>query len=361
MFYTLVVTAILKKTGKLPNYRSLERLKKSVKVYGDDIICPSEHVDAVSDYLESYGLRVNRRKSFSRSLFRESCGADYFNGYSVKPIYARMDLPARKSEWTPNHYMSWVSTANQFYRTGSWIVAQAIRDMVSSTIGKHIPITRDESRGLSYASYFQERNLRFNVATFSWEQSRIEYHPIKRKDLLNGTYGCYNLAFEGVSREGLTGDGLWPSTEAHYRWESMVALYESDDLDPTEVGRLDRLDPRTGRSLLPTSSMAAFPVNGEAEIADMGEGSPASETGLDDGFNRQPLRRSDSRGVANVSISNRKILQYSGKFLFRNAPGDGGSRDFDHTLDEVSRKLDFHSTVRRGAFTSKRRWITIVS
>lgn len=58
----------------------------AVFVFGDDIICPTEAAPYIIDALESFGLVVNRTKSFWRGAFRESCGVDAFNGVNVTPV-----------------------------------------------------------------------------------------------------------------------------------------------------------------------------------------------------------------------------------------------------------------------------------
>jgi hypothetical protein len=66
----------------------------SVFVFGDDIIVPSAAAEEVINDLESFGLVVNRRKSFYRGAFRESCGVDAFNGVNVSPIRWKLSLYA---------------------------------------------------------------------------------------------------------------------------------------------------------------------------------------------------------------------------------------------------------------------------
>lgn len=58
-------------------------------VYGDDILCPSQHVNAVVDILSTCGFLVNSEKSFWEGHFRESCGGDYFFGYDVRPLFIK--------------------------------------------------------------------------------------------------------------------------------------------------------------------------------------------------------------------------------------------------------------------------------
>jgi len=59
--------------------------KTLVRVFGDDIAYPTRSVDLLVEVLGYCGFSVNRRKSFTSGVFRESCGADYFNGVNVRP------------------------------------------------------------------------------------------------------------------------------------------------------------------------------------------------------------------------------------------------------------------------------------
>lgn len=67
-------------------------------VFGDDIIVPTECAKGVIYDLESFGLIVNKEKSFWRGAFRESCGVDAFNGFNVTPIRWKTTLDAEHLE-----------------------------------------------------------------------------------------------------------------------------------------------------------------------------------------------------------------------------------------------------------------------
>lgn len=66
--------------------------KRSVFVYGDDIICDTDVVDVVMNGLSLIGLVVNKQKSYVKGPFRESCGGDYFLGEDVTPIRLRKEV-----------------------------------------------------------------------------------------------------------------------------------------------------------------------------------------------------------------------------------------------------------------------------
>lgn len=59
--------------------------------YGDDMIFPTELASLLTRTLIFLGFKVNQEKTFGVGLFRESCGADYFDGHNVRPFYLRSE------------------------------------------------------------------------------------------------------------------------------------------------------------------------------------------------------------------------------------------------------------------------------
>jgi hypothetical protein len=60
-----------------------------VNAYGDDVLLPSVCFELFQEMMDFYGFRVNGKKSHHDSPFRESCGAHYYLGADVKPIYLK--------------------------------------------------------------------------------------------------------------------------------------------------------------------------------------------------------------------------------------------------------------------------------
>lgn len=73
--------AIIKLSMQPDDYR------ERVYVYGDDIILPTECIEAIFTYLPRFGMKLNMNKSFYRSKFRESCGIHAYNGVDITPVY----------------------------------------------------------------------------------------------------------------------------------------------------------------------------------------------------------------------------------------------------------------------------------
>lgn len=71
--------------------------KTDVHVYGDDVIIPVEAVDAFRRITELLGFSFNGKKSFSSTPFRESCGAHWYDGVCIKPIYFKDRLSTIES------------------------------------------------------------------------------------------------------------------------------------------------------------------------------------------------------------------------------------------------------------------------
>lgn len=62
---------------------------RDLHAFGDDTIYPVEMHGHVVRYSKVFGWKMNEEKSFSHGGFRESCGGDYFNGRSVRPVFCK--------------------------------------------------------------------------------------------------------------------------------------------------------------------------------------------------------------------------------------------------------------------------------
>lgn len=60
-----------------------------VRSYGDDITIERPAFELLHELLEFCGFTLNPQKSFASGIFRESCGADFFFGTNVRPIFQK--------------------------------------------------------------------------------------------------------------------------------------------------------------------------------------------------------------------------------------------------------------------------------
>lgn len=79
-------------------------------VYGDDIVVPTEQASEVISVLRHLGFRTNPDKTFLTGPFRESCGADYYDGTAVRPFFVKRHRNLSKTDIA--HLI------NGFYRIG---------------------------------------------------------------------------------------------------------------------------------------------------------------------------------------------------------------------------------------------------
>lgn len=64
-------------------------ISSSLRIYGDDIIVPVQYAEYVIEYLSECGFLPNRKKCSYKGLFRESCGAEWYDAFCVRPIRFR--------------------------------------------------------------------------------------------------------------------------------------------------------------------------------------------------------------------------------------------------------------------------------
>jgi len=67
------------------------------RVYGDDIICRQSVALLVIEILRSCGFRINVEKTHVHGPFRESCGANWYEGADVTPVYWRGRINSRSA------------------------------------------------------------------------------------------------------------------------------------------------------------------------------------------------------------------------------------------------------------------------
>jgi hypothetical protein len=150
VFATIAIAAILYKDGKRPSYRNVVRASRCVRVYGDDIIVQTSHSHAVVDWLHTFGLKVNTKKSFMEGNFRESCGVDAYMGVDVTPVYLRTrpDLPSAE----PDAIASLVSTSNQLWMRCLYSASAALRNEVELRLNRRLPLVPKNSSALGWHS-----------------------------------------------------------------------------------------------------------------------------------------------------------------------------------------------------------------
>jgi hypothetical protein len=183
-FYTICVMALLDEYDLPVTYSNCCSVGKYVRVYGDDIIVPSNSVMTVLSYLQKYHCKVNSHKSFWTGKFRESCGVDAYDGIPVKPVYIRRLLPENRRQ--ASELISIVSSANQFYRKGFWRTASVLFKRAESILGP-LPYVSSTCSALGRESFLGYRS----VSRWNDKLQRLEIRAwvpksISRTDSIEG-------------------------------------------------------------------------------------------------------------------------------------------------------------------------------
>lgn len=74
--------------------------RRTVRVFGDDIVCPKEDAPYVTKVLEACGLKVNYSKTCIETPIRESCGAYYYNSVDVRIVRFKNAQCGSVPAWT---------------------------------------------------------------------------------------------------------------------------------------------------------------------------------------------------------------------------------------------------------------------
>jgi hypothetical protein len=113
VFTTMIFLGIEESLNVTLTKKHIASFLGSVRVYGDDLIVPVDHVQTIVSKLEHFGAKVGTDKSFWTGKFRESCGKEYFNGVDISIVRVRQELPCTMADVTG--VISTVSLRNQLY------------------------------------------------------------------------------------------------------------------------------------------------------------------------------------------------------------------------------------------------------
>jgi hypothetical protein len=189
----------------------------AVFVFGDDIIVPSECAQIVIDALESFGLLVNRTKSFWRGAFRESCGVDAFNGVDVTPVRWKTTIDAEHPEGLQSLSDLAMRLRTAGYEEAAVSTYYTLRRRLASRYGKQLFLTNNCNHG--GIAEFSTNDVSVWRDAY-WHRDLQWYHsPVWRlKTVDNGVSVCdWNHILESVCSLERTGRSSVPSRSVSRR------------------------------------------------------------------------------------------------------------------------------------------------
>jgi len=165
VFTTLIFLGIQRSLNVTLTKKDISSFIGSVRVYGDDLIVPVDHVRTVVQTLELFGARVGLDKSFWTGKFRESCGREYFNGQDISIVRVRQALPDTTADGTG--VIATVALRNQLYN-GWYPSAVRYLDKLLEGMLKHFPTVAPDSPVLGRVSRLREYDCeRMHPSLFS--------------------------------------------------------------------------------------------------------------------------------------------------------------------------------------------------
>jgi hypothetical protein len=144
VFTTLIFLGIERELCRPLTHKDLPDFYGKVRVFGDDIVVPTDYVRSVVSTLQDFGLVVNESKSFWTGKFRESCGKEYYDGHDVSIVKARRVLPTLRKH-VPE-IVSAVSLCNQLDAACLWETAEHLAGHLKRFIP--LPDVLPDSQGL---------------------------------------------------------------------------------------------------------------------------------------------------------------------------------------------------------------------
>jgi len=182
------------------------RIKGECCVFGDDCIFPTEAYDPVQQIFGCVGLKINVNKTFSKGLFRESCGLDSYRGVLVSP------LRLKEVDTSYLGLIALCDLAKRLRLSGYEATAAHLYDEVRkySTVSVHSTNDPYCSGLIEYKTYSNigeclcQRTVRFNDNTHQYE---IRSHKVV-PTVMEGTIDDASHLLESVVRPSQGPNGL---------------------------------------------------------------------------------------------------------------------------------------------------------
>lgn len=186
VFAVVAISAILDCRHEWPTSRSVARIARRIRVYGDDIIVPTEYAQAVVGWLSASGLKVNMKKSFLQGYFKESCGVDAYSGVDVTPLYVR-HLPSDLSKRTPEIIKHYVDLSNHAWMRGLYEFSDLLRQYAEDALGKPLPHVHSQSGAFGLHTRREWVSVqRWSKTLHRFELRTHVLQSVYRKDQIDG-------------------------------------------------------------------------------------------------------------------------------------------------------------------------------
>jgi hypothetical protein len=251
VFTTLIFLGIQKSLNVTLTKKDVKSFLGSVRVYGDDLIVPVDHVHTIVQVLELFGARVGLDKSFWTGKFRESCGREYFNGHDISIVRVRQALPHTMADGTG--VIATVALRNQLY-LGWYPSTVRYLDSLLEKMLKHFPTVSPESPVLGRVSRLRDYDCdRMHPSLFSPQVRGYVVEAKAPSDQLGDTGALLKCLLKLESNSLRVADSdvssipcYWPGTVQKYGPSSWAPPMRQDEKHLERSGRPKRVGIRLG-------------------------------------------------------------------------------------------------------------------
>jgi len=185
VFMTVVFLGVQNALNRPLTMKDVRSLYGKVRVYGDDIIVPVDYVQSVTEALESFGFKINTKKSFWTGKFRESCGKEYYDGHEVTVARCRNLLPVDRRY--AERIESAVSMRNQFFHLGYHDTVEFLDVLIGRVIPfPYVKWTEDENGDFISRSILQGRHSHKVRDLFGLPSQEYRYDDELQRPLVRG-------------------------------------------------------------------------------------------------------------------------------------------------------------------------------
>jgi len=169
-------------------------------VYGDDIIIRQSAATRLMELLSICGFKANRDKTFLSGPFRESCGADWFEGEDVRPM---------SLDYAFDSVENIFKFCNLSKSKGTWeCIFLECREFLASLIPKELLFVRpykgnvDTALEVPLDVFLSSPFSRYSRNTFSW--SWMEIRKSAYTDIRISRFAGYNIALIRGALSGIS-------------------------------------------------------------------------------------------------------------------------------------------------------------
>jgi hypothetical protein len=161
------------------------------RVFGDDIIVRQSSALLLTEFLRYAGFSLNNDKTFIHGCFKESCGADYYNGENVRPYYID-EVPVY---W--DDYYKWLNGIRRV--TGEESCWSYLLTQIPSKWQLLRPFdASDDSITTDHTRFISSRHAKWNRNEHRWSYRRLLRRPKADKTDYSVPCQMYGL-LRGVS------------------------------------------------------------------------------------------------------------------------------------------------------------------